>query len=155
MMSCEVSFFKPFLKENEDIARLLSSPNFYDENTHQLNFATFNLRQFADGTKESYVSLSRTDYVDAKHLDKKGKYIFKRSAGHYIGYALFKPIHLGKLLKDRIKLFPVRDGKADHCGMFFLDAERKMLSGDLTGTPFALKTIRSLCDLLQDKVVLK
>lgn len=52
-MSCEVSFSKPFLKEDEDIARLLSSPNFYDENTHQLNFAAFNLRQFADGTRES------------------------------------------------------------------------------------------------------
>ena len=93
--------------------------------------------------------------MDAKHLDKKGKYIFKRSESHYIGYALFKPITLGKLLRDRIKLFPVRDGKDDHCGMFFLDAERKMLSGDLTGNLFALKTLRSLCNLLQDKIVLK
>lgn len=71
-------------------------------------------------------------------MDKKGKYIFKKAAGHYIGYALFKPMHLMKLLKDRIKLFPVRAGKDDHCGMFFLDAERRMFSGDLTVNPFAL-----------------
>ena len=31
------------LKDMEEIARLLSSPAFYDENTHQLNFAAFNL----------------------------------------------------------------------------------------------------------------
>jgi transcription antitermination factor NusG len=33
----------------EEIARLLSSPAFYDENTHQLNFAAFNLRRFTNG----------------------------------------------------------------------------------------------------------
>ena len=38
-MECDITFEKPVLKDMEEIARLLSSPAFYDENTHQLNFA--------------------------------------------------------------------------------------------------------------------
>ena len=40
-MECDITFEKPVLKDREEIARLLSSPAFYDENTHQLNFAAF------------------------------------------------------------------------------------------------------------------
>lgn len=40
-MECDITFEKPVLKDMEEIARLLSSPAFYDENTHQLNFAAF------------------------------------------------------------------------------------------------------------------
>ena len=36
-MECDITFEKPVLKDMEEIARLLSSPAFYDENTHQLN----------------------------------------------------------------------------------------------------------------------
>ena len=43
-MECDITFEKPVLEDTEEIARLLSSPAFYDENTHQLNFAAFNLR---------------------------------------------------------------------------------------------------------------
>lgn len=55
-MECDITFEKPVLKDLEEIARLLSSPAFYDENTHQLNFAAFNLRRFTNGEVESYVS---------------------------------------------------------------------------------------------------
>ena len=48
-MECDITFEKPVLKDMEEIARLLSSPAFYDENTHQLNFAAFNLRRFTNG----------------------------------------------------------------------------------------------------------
>lgn len=44
-MECDITFEKPVLEDTEEIARLLSSPAFYDENTHQLNFAAFNLRR--------------------------------------------------------------------------------------------------------------
>lgn len=54
-MECDITFEKPVLKDMEEIARLLSSPAFYDENTHQLNFAAFNLRRFTNGEVESYV----------------------------------------------------------------------------------------------------
>lgn len=30
-MDCDITFEKPVLKENEEVARLLSSPAFYDE----------------------------------------------------------------------------------------------------------------------------
>jgi hypothetical protein len=51
-MECDITFEKPVLKDMEEIARLLSSPAFYDENTHQLNFAAFNLRRFTNGEVE-------------------------------------------------------------------------------------------------------
>lgn len=63
-MECDITFEKPVLKDLEEIARLLSSPAFYDENTHQLNFAAFNLRRFTNGEVESYVSLSRLSFID-------------------------------------------------------------------------------------------
>lgn len=154
-MGCDVSFAKPCLKDEEEIARLLSSPNFYDEATHQINFAAFNLRLFSNGEKETYVSLSRISYIKPSLLDKKGKYIFKKTSNNYIGYALFKPVHLLCLQRDRLKLFPVRAGGDEHCGMFFLNEEHKLMSGDLTGSPFALKTMRTLCKLLKDKVIVK
>ena len=153
-MECDVTFEKPLLEECEQIARLLSSPYFYDENTHQLNLAAFNLRRFANGEEESYVSLSRMVFIDKKHLDKKGKYVFKKSESYYVGYALFSLRDLS-LLYDRLRIYPVKSGGKDHCGMFFLDSDKKVLSGDLTIRPYTLKTLRSLCELLQDNVVLQ
>ena len=152
-MECDVTFEKPLISDCEQIARLLSSPYFYDENTHQLNLAAFNLRRFANGEEESYVSLSRTAFIDKKNLDKKGKYIFKKSESYYVGYALFSLRDLS-LLYDRLRIYPVKSGGKDHCGMFFLYSDKKVLSGDLTIRPYTLKTLRSLCDLLHDKVVL-
>lgn len=35
-MECDITFEKPVLKDMEEIARLLSSPAFYDENTGHL-----------------------------------------------------------------------------------------------------------------------
>lgn len=77
-MECDITFEKPVLKDMEEIARLLSSPAFYDENTHQLNFAAFNLRRFTNGEVESYVSLSRLSFIDQKHLNKKVSMFLKR-----------------------------------------------------------------------------
>ena len=39
--------------------------------------------------------------------------------------------------------------------MFFLGKDKKIVYDDLTIRPYTLKTLRSLCDLLQDRVVLK
>ena len=100
-MECDITFEKPALKDMEEIARLLSSPAFYDENTHQLNFAAFNLRRFTNGEVESYVSLSRLSFIDQKHLNKKGEYVFKKTESHYVGYALFTPRYLANL-HDRL-----------------------------------------------------
>lgn len=152
-MDCDITFEKPALLAEEDIARLLSSPAFYDEKTHQLNFAAFNLRKFSNGEVESYVSLSRMSFIDKKHLDKKGKFIFKRTDSQYVGYALFKPKDLNEI-QDRLRLYPVKAGANDHCGMFFLGQDKKLFRDDLTTHPYALKTLRKLCDLLQDQVVL-
>ena len=152
-MECDITFEKPIMAETEDIARLLSSPAFYDANTHQLNFAAFNLRRFSNGETESYVSLSRLAFIDKKHLDKKGKYVFRKTESQYVGYALFKPFDL-KLLHDRLRLYPVKAGADEHCGMFFLDSDGRILSDDLTAQPYTLRTLRSLCDLLADKLVL-
>lgn len=77
-MECDITFEKPVLKDREEIARLLSSPAFYDENTHQLNFAAFNLRRFTNGEVESYVSLSRMSFIDQRHLNKKVSMFSKR-----------------------------------------------------------------------------
>lgn len=77
-MECDITFEKPVLKDLEEIVRLLSSPAFYDENTHQLNFAAFNLRRFTNGEVESYVSLSRLSFIDQKHLNKKVSMFLKR-----------------------------------------------------------------------------
>ena len=153
-MECDITFEKPVLKDMEEIARLLSSPAFYDENTHQLNFAAFNLRRFTNGEVESYVSLSRLSFIDQKHLNKKGKYVFKKTESHYVGYALFTPSYLANL-HDRLRIYPVKAGLNDHCGMFFLGKDKKIVRDDLTIRPYTLKTLRSLCDLLQDRVVLK
>ena len=108
-MECDITFEKPVLKDMEEIARLLSSPAFYDENTHQLNFAAFNLRRFTNGEVESYVSLSRLSFIDQKHLNKKGKYVFKKTESHYVGYALFTPRYLANL-HDRLRIYPVKAG---------------------------------------------
>ncbi len=153
-MECDITFEKPVLREQEEIARLLSSPAFYDEHTHQLNFAAFNLRKFSNGEFESYVSLSRMTFIDRKHLDKKGKYIFKKAENRYVGYTLFCMEDV-KQLWSRLRLYPVRQGHDEHCGMFFLDQSKKLVSDDLTLQPYTLRTLRSLCNLLQEKVVLK
>lgn len=39
--------------------------------------------------------------------------------------------------------------------MFFLGKNKKIVCDDLTIRPYTLKTLRSLCDLLQANVVLK
>lgn len=39
--------------------------------------------------------------------------------------------------------------------MFFLGKNKKIVCDDLTFRPYTLKTLRSLCDLLQANVVLK
>ena len=39
--------------------------------------------------------------------------------------------------------------------MFFLGKDKKIVCDDLTIRSYTLKTLRSLCDLLQDRVVLK
>lgn len=152
-MECDVTFEKPVLQEAEDIARLLSSPAFYDENTHQLNFAAFNLRKFSNGETESYVSLSRMSFIDKRHLDKKGKYVFKKTDSQYVGFAMFKPQEL-RDMQNRLRLYPVKAGGNDHCGMFFLERDKKLFRDDLTAHPYTLKTLRKLCNLLKDKVVL-
>ena len=58
-------------------------------------------------------------------------------------------------LHDRLRIYPVKAGLNDHCGMFFLGKDKKIVCDDLTIRPYTLKTLRSLCDLLQDRVVLK
>lgn len=37
--------------------------------------------------------------------------------------------------------------------MFFLGKDKKLICDDLTIRPYTLKTLRSLCDLLQDRGV--
>ena len=39
--------------------------------------------------------------------------------------------------------------------MFFLGKDKMLICDDLTIRPYTLKTLRSLCDLLQANVVLK
>ena len=53
------------------------------------------------------------------------------------------------------RIYPVKAGLNDHCGMFFLGKDKKIVCDDLTIRPYTLKTLRSLCDLLQANVVLK
>lgn len=79
---------------------------------------------------------------------------FKKTESHYVGYALFTPSYLANL-HDRLRIYPVKAGLNDHCGMFFLDKDKKLICDDLTIRPYTLKTLRSLCDLLQANVVLK
>lgn len=55
----------------------------------------------------------------------------------------------------KVTAYPVKAGLNDHCGMFFLGTDKKIVCDDLTIRPYTLKTLRSLCDLLQDRVVLK
>lgn len=153
-MDCDITFEKPVLTEDEEVARLLSSPAFYDEYTHQLNLSAFNLRKFSNGEMESYVSLSRMSFIDKKHFGKKGKYVFKKTESHYVGYALFTTGYLVNL-RDRLRVYPVKAGELDHCGMFFLGRDKKLYMDDLTMDPYTLRTLRKLCDLLQDKVVLR
>lgn len=71
-----------------------------------------------------------------------------------MGYALFTPSYLANL-HDRLRIYPVKAGLNDHCGMFFLDKDKKLICDDLTIRPYTLKTLRFLCDLLQANVVLK
>lgn len=103
---------------------------------------------------ETSVSLSRLSFIDQKHLNKKGKYVFKKTESHYVGYALFTPSYLANL-HDRLRIYPVKAGLNDHCGMFFLGKDKKLICDDLTIRPYILKTLLSLCDLLQANVVLK
>lgn len=153
-MDCDITFEKPVLKEDEEVARLLSSPAFYDEYTHQLNLSAFNLRKFSNGEMETYVSLSRMSFIDKKHLGKKGKYLFKKTESYYVGYALFNTSYLVNF-RDRLRVYPVKAGERDHCGMFFLGRDKRLYMDDLTMDPYTLRTLRNLCDLLQDKVVLR
>ena len=82
------------------------------------------------------------------------KYVFKKTESHYVGYALFTPKYLANL-HDRLRIYPVKAGLNEHCGMFFLGKNKKIVCDDLTIRPYTLKTLRSLCDLLQANVVLK
>lgn len=49
---------------------------------------------------------------------QKGKYVFKKTESHYVGYALFTTGYLVNL-RDRLRVYPVKAGERDHCGMFF------------------------------------
>ena len=82
------------------------------------------------------------------------KYVFKKTESHYVGYALFTPNYLANL-QDRLRIYPVKTGLNDHCGMFFLGKDKKIVCDVLTIRPYTLRTLRSLCDLLQANVVLK
>ncbi len=150
-MDCDISFSKPLIDEDESIARLLSSPLFYDETTKQVNIDAFNLRTFSNGEKETYLSLARLNYINKKHLDKKGKYIFKKSESKYIGYGTFQPKNLHSIEATRI--FPVKSGNDEHCGLFYF-IDRKQQSGDLIDKPELFHTLKKLCRLLSRNLVL-
>ena len=152
-MNCDISFSKPYLCEDELIARLLSSPEFYDKETQQVNNEAFNLRTFSDGEKESYLSLSRLAFIDKKHLDKKGKYIFRKGYNQYIGYGTFCLKDIAKI--KEVRLFPVKSGAADHCGLFYFDQNKNLLEGDLTEHPEMFHVIKKLCKVLQKNLFLK
>lgn len=127
-MDCEISFSKPLICEDEIIARLLSSPLFYDEETGQINMEAFNLRTYSNGEKESYLSLSRLTFIDKKHLAKKGKYIFKKTEGKYVGYGTFQPKDIFSI-EEEVRIFPVKTGSNEHCGLFYF-TNRKLQKGD-------------------------
>lgn len=55
-----------------------------------------------------------------------------------MGYALFTPSYLANL-HDRLRIYPVKAGLNDHCGMFFLDKDKKLICDDLTIRPYTLK----------------
>lgn len=151
-MECEVSFAKPPIMVNEEVARLLSSPEFYDEDTGQVSFAAFNLRTFANGEEESYISLSRLSYTDNRHLKKKGKYVFKKTTSDYVGYGI---LHVQDVLKDAfVRVFPVRNGAVEHCGLFYINERHEVLKGNLSSYPEVFDSIYGLCELSEKKLVL-
>ena len=71
------------------------------------------------------------------------------------GYELIRElfIFVKLILNCYLRIYPVKAGLNDHCGMFFLDKDKKVICDDLTIRPYTLKTLRSLCDLLQANVV--
>lgn len=151
-MNCEISFSKPPIREDEIVARLLASPLFYDEETQQVNIEAFNLRTFSNGEKESYLSLSRLTYIDKLHLNKKGKYIFKKTDDKYIGYGVFKPKDILEL--DETRVFPVKSGTAEHCGLFYF-INRMQQKGDLTDHPELFHVLKKLSRILGKNLVLR
>lgn len=151
-MECEISYSKPLICEDEIIARLLSSPLFYDEQTGQVNMEAFNLRTFSNGEKESYLSLSRLAFIDKKHLDKKGKYIFKKTEGNYIGYGSLQPKDIVSI--KEVRLFPVKSGGFEHCGLFYF-LNRVPLKGDLTDYPELFHVLKKLSRILKRNLILR
>lgn len=151
-MECEISFSKPLICEDEIIARLLSSPLFYDEETGQINMEAFNLRTYSNGEKESYLSLSRLSFIDKKHLDKKGKYIFKKTEGKYVGYGTFQPKDIFPI--KEVRIFPVKTGSKEHCGLFYF-TNRKLQKGDLTEHPEMFHILKKLSRILMNNLVLR
>ena len=52
-----------------------------------------------------------------------------------MGYALFTPSYLANL-HDRLRIYPIKAGLNDHCGMFFLGKDKKLICDDLTIRPY-------------------
>lgn len=154
-MNCDITFSKPVICEDEKIARLLSSPEFYDKTTKQINFETFNLRTFSNGEKEAYLSLVRLNYTTQKDITKKGKYIFKKGTNEYVGYGTLKTKDLKEERIGNVKIFPVKQGKNEHCGLFYINKNRVFVTGDLTQHPEFFHSIRKLCKILNETLVLK
>ena len=155
--SDEIDYNGEKVLDDETLIRLLCSPLFYNEQTHQVNLDAFDLRMLGK-RPETYVSLGRKKEFDTETqfntFLQKGFLIWNpKKKDKYYGYGEFLCTDALSVSK-RIEINPLKGNDKSHIGMFYAKDENNYYSGPLPkNDPEILEMLSDLAAILSDKVV--
>ncbi|MBO4772721.1 MAG: hypothetical protein J5595_09295 [Bacteroidales bacterium] len=155
--SDEIDYNEGKVSDEETLIRLLCSPLFYNEQTHQVNLDAFDLRMLGK-RPETYVSLGRKKFLDTEAqfntFLQKGFQIWNpKKKDKYYGYGEFMCAE-ALSISPKIEINPLKGNDQSHIGMFYAKDENQYYSGPLPKhDPEILEMLSDLAAMLSDKVV--
>lgn len=155
--SDEIDYNEGKVTDEETLIRLLCSPLFYNEQTHQVNIDAFDLRMLGKHP-ETYVSLGRkkelgTEAQFNKFLQKGYQIWNTKKKDKYYGYGEFACAE-ALSISPKIEINPLKGNDKSHIGMFYAKDENNYYSGPLPKSdPEILEMLADLAAMLSDRVV--
>lgn len=143
-----------FVENQEDLIRLLCTPDYYNEEIGMVTPDAFDLRNLGKRGPESYVSLGRCKYLDTQEKLEKylklGDIIWRQHAKQkntYYGYGIFccqdaREVH------DMVEINPVEEGGPEHIGLFYKKPEGGYYSGPLPKTEEVIEMLGDLASIV-------
>lgn len=145
----------------EALVRLLCTPLYYNEKTHQVSPDTFDLRLMGKNQdqKEDFVSLFRRNKLDSEESFHSalqvGYSVWDNKSwetNSYYGYGTFF-CQEALIINDMIEIWPLVQSKDYHIGMFYAKSDEEYYSGPLPkDNPVILEMLSDLADLIAESV---